>query len=386
MVRIQSVRKDTLDFLGRCCLGDQGTGRYRYSLSATAPTLYSSTYAVMTMSLYDSLKGLTDVCRQMWVDYFDRHQDDDGLFRDPVIFDQGWYEGDPFWCGRPHLTCHVLTALRCLGSTAKKPIQLVRRFYDKNVLIGWLEQRNWCTGIGLTGNEIMNLGTLLQYSREFHNDHRAGHSMECLFDWMDTHYVNPTTGVWGTLDISNPLNRSHAVQAAYHWWALYFYDRREIPHTERAIDTLLSTQNANGGFGCGVHNPQSPLNSSACEDIDSIDPLVRMSFLTDYRHEDIVSVLQKAAEWVVNNQADDGGFVFMRDRPFEYGHSQMYSPANTGAMFPTWFRTLSLAILAKALPESNVGRYKWQFTDCPGFQFWKETSRSCQQGDNDGTD
>ena len=41
------------------------------------------------------------------------------------------------------------------------------------------------------------------------------------------------------------------------------------------------------------------------------------------------------------------------------------------SMFPTWFRTLTLAYLAKALPDSVVGRYDWQFCNCPGLQFWK---------------
>jgi hypothetical protein len=39
-------------------------------------------------------------------------------------------------------------------------------------------------------------------------------------------------------------------------------------------------------------------------------------------------------------------------------------------MFPTWFRTLSLAYLAQALPDSVVGRFNWRFQNSPGIQFW----------------
>jgi hypothetical protein len=53
-----------------------------------------------------------------------------------------------------------------------------------------------------------------------------------------------------------------------------------------------------------------------------------------------------------------------------YGHENMFSGVNESALFPTWFRTLSLAYLGKVLPESNVGRFHWQFNDCPGYQFW----------------
>jgi hypothetical protein len=133
------------------------------------------------------------------------------------------------------------------------------------------------------------------------------------------------------------------------------------------MDTVLATQNDLGGFGWGVHNGSNPLHSSACEDIDSIDPLVRMSRRSDYRRDDVLGVLRRALPWVKKNQAPDGGFVFMLDRPFEYGHPELASGTNVGAMFPTWFRTLSLAMIGKAMISE-----KWNFINCPGYQFWRD--------------
>jgi hypothetical protein len=49
----------------------------------------------------------------------------------------------------------------------------------------------------------------------------------------------------------------------------------------------------------------------------------------------------------------------------------MRSDSNVSAMFPTWFCTLSLAYLGKAPPESFVGSFDWQFSGCPGLQFWR---------------
>jgi len=72
------------------------------------------------------------------------------------------------------------------------------------------------------------------------------------------------------------MKKSLMVVTAYHFWILYFYDKRPIQYVEQAIDTILATQNKFGGFGV-------PLNSSACEDIDSIDPLCRFYFITDYK-------------------------------------------------------------------------------------------------------
>ena len=46
-------------------------------------------------------------------------EDADGLFRDPAIYGEGWYKGDPEWCGRRHLSGYVVMALACLGATGE---------------------------------------------------------------------------------------------------------------------------------------------------------------------------------------------------------------------------------------------------------------------------
>lgn len=323
----------------------------------------------MTRSLYDDLESLTDCEFVEWIDYLNSHQDDDGLYRDPLIFDKGWFVNDPLWCGRPHLSCHVITALTALGGIASKPLSLLREFASIDFLRGWLESRDWGERVAYTGNEIMNIGTLMQYARDFHNEQWAGNTITFILDWLESNHLDLQFGVWGDIDMTDPIWRSHAVQAAYHWWPLFTYDRRPIPCADRAIDTLLSTQNPRGGFGWGVHNETDPWNSSACEDIDSIEPLARLSMQTDYRRSDIESALIKAADWVLFNLTPDGGFVFIRDVPFEYGHPELRGEAGRGAMFPTWFRTLSLACIGMALPEHPLGEYEWKFINCPGFQF-----------------
>jgi len=372
MLDMDDLRERTLKFIESVRLPDGGSFRYRYSHAVSKPTLYSSADAARTRSLYNDLDSLTDEERAAWIDYFNAHQDDDGLFRDPVIYGQGWYADDVLWCGRPHLTGQVIAALTCLGGVARKPFEMVRRFSDPDRLRDWLASRDWGDRMDFTGNEICNVGRLLQYARDFQNDEAAGRAAHVMLEWLDTHHVNPETGMWGSFDVADPLQRSRAVQGVFHWWLLFFYDRRPVPYVERAVDTVLATQTSAGGFGCGVHNPEEPFKSSACEDIDSIDPLVRMYFVTDYRREDIRAALERALPWVLSNQGEDGGFVFVLDRPYEYGHPELRSEKNMGAMFPTWFRTLSLAYLGKVLAESPVGRYPWNFVNCPGPQFWRD--------------
>ena len=360
--------------------GVEPYGRYRYSAACGLPTLYSSCYAAMARHLLGDLDDLAAADRAAWVAYLTAHQDEDGLFRDPVIFGQGWYAGDPLWCGRPHLTCHVITALACLGVTAPKPLRWLAPWLDPDSLVHWLEARDWGERVAWTGNEIMNVGTLLQYARDFQNDTPAGRAVAVLLEWLSANHVNPATGVWGAVNTGDPKWRSHAVQAAYHWWPLFFYDGAAVPHMDRAIDTVLATQNPLGGFGWGVHNSQAPFMSSACEDIDSIDPLCRMTALTAYRRADVRAALLKAADWVLGNRSPDGGFVFIRDLPFEYGHPEMRSEAGQGAMFPTWFRLLSLALIGTTLRDHPLGRIPWRFVDCPGMQFLTELAPVAHEG------
>ena len=80
-----------------------------------------------------------------------------------------------------------------------------------------------------------------------------------------------------------------------------------------------------------------------------------------------------------------GGFIFMRHQPFEYGHPQMQSDANVSAMFPTWFRLLSLALIGQALPSHPLGQLPWQFIRCPGMQFWHNAAAADELPPNKGS-
>ncbi|MCL1793480.1 MAG: hypothetical protein FWG34_06395 [Oscillospiraceae bacterium] len=364
------LRDTVLPFVDSCRQGEKDEiGRFRYSAATKKNTLYSSAYAAMTYSLLGALDNLDQGEKRAWADYFNGHQDSDGLYRDPAIYGQGWYKNDPLWCGRAHLSCHILTALGSLGYTAEKPLLFLAPYKDKDKFENWLSKLDFGEKVAWTGNEIMNIGTLLQYSRDFHNDRKAGEAVIFLLEWLFSHHINRESGIWGTLDVSDPIRRSHAVQAAYHWWPLFFYDNYPVPHMERAIDTALLTQNPSGGFGWGVHNPDSPFDSSACEDIDSIDPLARMSALIPYRRGEVTDALLRAKRRVLANQAPDGGFVFYKGKEFEYGHRELFGPADAGAMFPTWFRTLSLALIDRYLCKIDNMNSPYKFTNIPGFQF-----------------
>lgn len=361
MILDKNFKDSVLRFIASNYMGQPG--KYRYSAACSEPTLYSSTYAAMTLSLFG--EELQD--RDQWVQYLCDHQDDDGLFHDPAIWDFGWYKGDPLWCGRTHLTSHVVIALACLGAVAPKENTFIKPWEDIDWLVNWLETRIWTCkkDISQTGNEIMNIGGLLQYERDFHANDRAGKAVETILEWLSTHHVDPDTGLWGDdVDLDDPKQLSNVVQAAYHWWELFFYDGVAIPYAEKAVEVMLRTQNPLGGFGWGVHHRADPFVSSACEDIDTMSPLARLYRMGIARNDTVRQTLERGVQWVKSNQTPDGGLQFIKNKEFQYGHPNLLGPADSGAMFPTWFRTLTLALTAKALGEDSV-----QLVRCPGMQF-----------------
>jgi hypothetical protein len=358
MDNLSTLRYKTLSYVESMRIKEKPLGYYFYSASQRIPVLYASLYAALIRHLYGDIQTLNSDEKTQWIEYINSFQSEDGLYRDPKVSNTN--AEVCVWWGWQHMTLHVLMALTALGGIVQRPFTFLERFYDTDVLVQWLKNRDWANNACNVSNEVQNIGTFLQYSRDFHEDEKAGKAVDYLLDWLET-IQDPQTGSW-EYPIDTPMNRSLNVQTGYHLWLLFFYDKRPLKYINNIIDTVLSTQNSLGGFGV-------PLNSSACEDIDSIDPLVRLSQFSDYRREDIKEVLSKSLPWVLVNMNEDGGFVFRRIAPFEYGHKYMSSLADESAMFPTWFRTLSLAYLSKALPDTFIDECNWNFLNCPGHQF-----------------
>ena len=179
------LKTKTLSYIESMRLPGAPYGRYLYAEGMAIPVLYASTYAAMTRHLYGDLQGLGDRERREWIGYLQSHQDDDGLFRDPAIYNQQMYEGDPEWCGRRHLSCHVVTALACLGVVAEKPQQWLDPFCEPGGIERWLESRDWAKKPDFVGNEVMNVGALLQYARDFQGHPKAGDAVRRQLMWLN---------------------------------------------------------------------------------------------------------------------------------------------------------------------------------------------------------
>jgi hypothetical protein len=331
--------------------------KYRYSRASLEPTLYSSVYACMTLGLIGDLQSISEKQRTDWIQYFDSFQSQtDGLFYDPVVDNLLFHSAD-YW-GARHLALHIICAYTELKARPKLPFYFLEKYYKQENIYIWLESIDWNQAFAYSDdidNKIMNIVCLLQYQRDFWGDSYAAQAVSCFQTYLQDK-INPETGMWGKFDVSSKVQCSRMVQFAYHLYPIFLYDNLELNNLDKISQFTIGTQNACGGFGV-------KLNSSACEDIDSIDILIQLGSCVLERQY-LNSFLEKARLWIINNQVEDGGFVFRICEPFQYGHFQMRSFANQGGMFPTWFRCLTLAFL-----DAYFKGERFTIKRCPGYYY-----------------
>lgn len=362
-LNILSTRVRTLSYTESMRLQGNPYGQYKYAGCQLHPVLYASVFAALIRHLYRDLTSLTTEQRNEWIGYIKSFQCEDGWFRDSVVDCE--LADSVGWWGWQHLTFLAVMALTCLGGVADKGFKILEPFKEEAYIEDWFNSLHIRQDLSPLMNAHLPLYvvTLLQYARDYQNVEWADSAVRKIITLLNREQ-DPKTGCWCTSNgRQNMINEG--VKIAYHFWVLYFYDKYPIDHLEAAIDSILSTQNEFGGFDHLV-------NSSACDDIDSIDPLCRMMRLTDYRKTDITNSLLRAVPWILANMNEDGGFVFKRGEQFQYGHEKMYSGKDESNMFATWFRTLSLAYIGRCFPYSWPSGFDWHFEEIPGLQFWRE--------------
>jgi hypothetical protein len=234
-------------------------------------------------------------------------------------------------------------------------------FCNERYLEKYLATRDWGERVAWTSNELQNLGVMLQYARDYQEMTVADGILLRIYEEIQKRQ-DKKTGLFGQ-SFQTPWEISLGVQSGYHFWLLMHYDNFPLQNVEKIIDNLLSSQNILGGYSINW-------NSSACEDIDSIDPLYRLSRLTNYRNDEIQKSLKRALPQILVNLNIDGGWVFKRNEELKVVHSEMYSGVNESNIFFTWFRILGLAYCLLGMKEVPKGyTYNWQFKRAPGQQF-----------------
>ncbi|WP_019616969.1 hypothetical protein [Psychromonas ossibalaenae] len=349
----EQLKKQTLNYLESVKVEGKKYN-YKFSQSQEVGNLYSSVYALLILDLYGELKNLSADEVSQWVVYLDSFQEEtDGLWHDDRLLNEHYADSD--WWGARHLGIHMIAAYTALGKKPKYQIKYITKYYDLGYMKSWLDRNDWdgyFENENDVDNQIMNIGVALQYQRDYFDDKKAKLALEYLFNYLDSK-KNKKTGMWGGCDVSDPKQLSRSIQFAYHLLMLYFYDNRRIECGEEILEYALQTQNRLGGFGVN-------LNSSACEDIDSIELILHLS---DDENINARKALSRAFVWILSNQMNDGGFVFRQNQGMWYGHESLTANINESHLFATWFRTLSLVKLSVNLFPTS----KYKAHDAPGY-------------------
>ena len=347
-------------FVQRCKIGSE-PGVYGHSPSSPVANLYSSVYAAQILSLTGAMDTLSVQDRVGWVAYLDSFQSgEDGLFYDASLAGTRFNTAD--WWGARHLAVHVIAAYTALQAKPRADFGFLRKYTGPGAVEHWLAQADWSEA-GDFDNQVMNIGALMQYSRDGFANEAAGRGAQVLTREIERR-IDPGSGLVWPSDVAGaqreaPARLSRAVQFSYHLYAVAHYDGWRHPSPATLRRTVERTANVLGGFG-------PALNSSACEDMDSIDLLRRYAPPGEPGGREI---FRDAVTWVLANRNPDGGFVFRRGEAFEFGHPVLRSRADESDLFATWFRLLALAYLQ----GGAATRFGLRLRDCPGYEYDRGT-------------
>ena len=343
-LNIEEIKKSTISYIKSLCVKKNNTLLgYKHSHSCTKTNLYSLISVLLIKHLF---KIEEDTEKE--INILKNFQFKDGIFRDKNI-DCSYAETGDDW-GWRHLTLHALMTLDLYSIKSNYPIKLALDLDLTNIKKKLLAF-DWNTKLPWTSNAVQNLSVFLQYNRKYFNQNNADEVLKIIIEFINSKQSKETGLFLDKFENFNQL--SDSVQSAYHFWLIYFSEDIEINYMEKIIDNVLKTQNFIGGFGY-------KLNSSACEDIDSIDILLRLSKKTKYRFNEIKDCLNKSIPAILNNLNRDGGWVFRRDESLKIVHNEMFSFKNESNLFYTWFRLLAFCYSST---YSDNFKYDWNLLD-----------------------
>lgn len=320
---------------------------YYFSRSSKKVSIYSNVYALLLHQLIDKN------CDIEIIDKIYNLQLSDGLFYDKNCLNSFYVSGEGW--GARHFLPHVLPIFVSFPKKLKYDFNFLNRFDSKEKVDLFFDNLNY-EKIWAESNIIMNYCSIVQYVRDFKNIHKFDDILKYFEEKLKDNII-PELGAWFKRKKEfSKQEKYETIRGAYHIYLIFEYDRLDFKYKNEVIDLILSLQNKNGGFDFNS-------NSSACMDIDAVDPLIRFSLDNSYRKKEVEKCLLKFVSHALANQRKDKGFCFELFKSFNYGHSSLCSKKGESNLFATWFRYLSLLEIYEYF---NV--IKIRTKDVPGYQ------------------
>jgi len=352
-------------------------------------TIFASLIAYMLGKEQD-LKGMSHIIDEI----LDIEDTKTGLFKDPDINSNSFLQPEihsPIYVSL-QTTYFCRACLQSLGLKLDHGVSWVLDLLPEGNLEKWLNSLNW-KDPWLVSNIDMFTGIfLLEFQQMGLENDNIKDGVKRYFQWHDKNQSGKT-GFWGNED--DYLN---LMAGGYHIILHYDFYNQKLNHIKQIIDTTLSLPWKDGLFVYGG-------GGGSCEDMDAIDILVRLSQYDSYRNENIKQTLQNASKMLIIGQNNDGGFGW-RIQPttgrllnlitnnefktqsligllysgaFKIMHRSHFNSTfyysslatypfclNKSDMWSTWFRALSLALIARRYPDLYFEKCNWKFPFWPG--------------------
>lgn len=380
-----------------CCWEGQ-TARYA---AGREPGLLPTCFAVLASELTGDLARWPTGRRQAVAAGIAAWQDaDTGLFAPQTVIAEDLLA--PRICDarylRYQITYFALAALQALGEKPRFPLLFAKSYLDAQYLLGWLDGGPWHDPWNHSNRYMFVLRFLIHLAH--HENDLVGLDVldQVLADLLRRQSL--LTGLWHGL---HGCDLYAAVFAAYHFLPFFFWRGLCPPHADRMIDAVLSIQHSDGLFGRDA-------GGGACEDLDSIDVLVKLSLVTTHREKEILQALRRSYSALQNRRNPDGGFPnypapapygktlkrramealglgkllpAVRDRPavpYHYSSWKRLS-AHRGEsdVWGTWFRQLAISLIESRLDEfANRECARFHRLPCLGWHDAEIVSRAAQ--------
>ena len=386
----RDVRSSVLDWMKSVQMTDGTIYNWRMNEGADA-TIFTSCFALFILDLFGEVEKLPARHIREWAEHILSFQDEEsGYFIDPSARTRARSETKGFRHLTQQLTCFCLSALGILGSSPRYPLTFLSEWPDDRSVKDYLGRIGCADGVRSSGNNAMFLGIFLSYQVERFRDESARQRLEAWFQWHNEHQ-NPNTGFWGT---ARRLIYYGGFQNALHQFLVFNYWNRPISYAPRIIDRILAVQDTDGFFAPWP-------GGASCYEYDALDTLVHLSTRNLYRRQEVIDALAKALESLVRTQNADGGFCqsLMRPKnapellqslyrrrsadPYLYcyrakatlrsmrpkvstirtGWTQIGRTWTDSNLWDTWFRCLAIAEVQTALSEADL---PWRFHDVIG--------------------
>ncbi|MCD6460117.1 hypothetical protein J7L67_05570 [bacterium] len=317
----------------------------RYSNNSQA-FLLSTCFAVLSLSLMNKKEQIPQ-----YIDYILDCQQETGYFYDPAFKEEDILSNHDKSYLILQFSYFSMLALSSAGIKPKYSLYFLKPFHSPDYLRKWLESLDWSRP-WLESNNVMFISCLLAQDRSFLKSQEA---MEVFFQTLDEKQ-NMNTGLWGT----DEKAIFEGVAGAYHFLIPYYFYKRYILYKEKIIDSSLSLfsfdylYSEDGGGG-------------ACEDLDAIDIICKLTNRSEYRRNDIEDVLNKSLIALMCCQNMDGGFSY-RFNPLS---------VNIGAV-PMFDRVTWKVYLSNII---NYLKKRWHYNSTWYFSGWKKMPFPLHQSD-----